>query len=296
MPLILSNYKENISVVVGCDDYKHLSTILGAFNPKEIFSFLTASRVRDLVNMIKSTNPWLVILSYRQHQTVINQLTSQLDNLNCIIFCFTHSDERRLSWPSYLKLISYPFELAVKEDSIQTRISSIYSITQGSYQKKSTEVHKGDSIARSKNLSRYVLELDQKKEILARITERIKFIYPKAGDEIRQQLLSLINTIKSQNHQSSYWDDFKLYFENVNPDFLNFLTTKHPNLTSKDLKYCCYLKMNMSNNDIMQLLGINQESVRTHKYRLKKKLVLSKDQNLEHYLKSYDREMRKSAG
>jgi len=38
--------------------------------------------------------------------------------------------------------------------------------------------------------------------------------------------------------------------------------------------------MNMSNDDIRALLGISQESVRTHKYRLKKKLSLGKDQSL----------------
>ena len=39
-------------------------------------------------------------------------------------------------------------------------------------------------------------------------------------------------------------------------------------------------------NEIRNILGINQESVRTHKYRLKKKMALSKSQDLSHYLKS----------
>lgn len=80
------------------------------------------------------------------------------------------------------------------------------------------------------------------------------------------------------------WEDFKLYFENVNPNFLNKLRDNHPDLTLKDVKYCCYVTMNMSNDDITHILGINPESVRTHKYRLKKKLGLSKNQSLRHYL------------
>ena len=44
--------------------------------------------------------------------------------------------------------------------------------------------------------------------------------------------------------------------------------------------------MNMSNDDIRNLLGINQESVRTHKYRLKRKLDLPKEMDLGVYLKS----------
>jgi hypothetical protein len=40
----------------------------------------------------------------------------------------------------------------------------------------------------------------------------------------------------------------------------------------------------MSNDDIKNLLGINQESVRTHKYRLKKKMSLAPNQDLRSYL------------
>jgi DNA-binding CsgD family transcriptional regulator len=47
--------------------------------------------------------------------------------------------------------------------------------------------------------------------------------------------------------------------------------------------------MNMTNDDIRNLLGINQESVRTHKYRLKKKMALSKEQDLLNYLRSVGR-------
>ena len=65
---------------------------------------------------------------------------------------------------------------------------------------------------------------------------------------------------------------------------------KFPCLTTKDLKYCCYLKMNMSNQDIRHILGINQDSVRMHKYRLKKKMTLSKKVDLRSYINSFANE------
>ena len=110
---------------------------------------------------------------------------------------------------------------------------------------------------------------------------------PKWGDSVRNELQSLLNMIKTVEPGEKYWEDFKKYFENVNPKFIDLLTKKHPSLTPKDLKYCCYLKMNMSNNDITRILGINQESVRTHKYRLKKKMDVSRNTPLETYLKSF---------
>jgi len=141
----------------------------------------------------------------------------------------------------------------------------------------------------TKNLSRYVLELDQKIEVLVRIKDRIVDLYPRVEDSIRVELISIVNSIKVSANDNKLWDDFKLYFERTNPNFLFLLAQKHPDLTPKDLKYCCYLKMNMSNDDIRNLLGINQESVRTHKYRLKKKMDLPKDQDLITYLRAVDR-------
>jgi DNA-binding CsgD family transcriptional regulator len=100
------------------------------------------------------------------------------------------------------------------------------------------------------------------------------------------ELLSIVNAIKTSANNTKLWDDFKVYFEKTNPNFLYLLAKKHPQLTTKDLKYCCYLRMNMSNDDIRSLLGINQESVRTHKYRLKKKMQLNKESDLQTYLKA----------
>ena len=82
------------------------------------------------------------------------------------------------------------------------------------------------------------------------------------------------------------WNDFKVFYEEADPNFLLALGAKYPFLTPVDLKYCCYLKMNMTNDDIRQVFGISLESVRTHKHRLKKKLALSKDTDLNLFLRT----------
>jgi DNA-binding CsgD family transcriptional regulator len=130
------------------------------------------------------------------------------------------------------------------------------------------------------------MELDQKIEVLLKVKERISYLYPNVDDATRIELMSIVNSIKTVANDNKLWDDFKIYFEQSNPNFLLALAKKHPSLSSRDLKYCCYIKMNMSNNDITNLLGINQESVRTHKYRLKKKLTLRKEEDIISYLRT----------
>ena len=128
--------------------------------------------------------------------------------------------------------------------------------------------------------------LNRKKGTLLKVHDRIKDLFPEVNDWTRRELISIVNTIKASIGDEKHWDNFKIYFENISPSFLKRLNKKHPDLTSKDIKYCCYLKMNMSNNEIGHLMGINQESVRTHKYRLKKKMALPKFQDLQVYVKS----------
>ena len=62
------------------------------------------------------------------------------------------------------------------------------------------------------------------------------------------------------------------------------LKDKHPNLTPNDLKLCVYLRLNLSSKEIAPLLNISHRSVEIKRYRLRKKLDLEHDINLNDYL------------
>ena len=176
----------------------------------------------------------------------------------------------------------------MQSNHLSTNIQGILKlIQQQTANSKSFLQHTLQTNDHTKDLTRFTLELDQKKAVLDKIKERIKQLYTDVDASTKAQLMSIVNTIKMTRNDRKHWDDFKRYFENINPSFLKNLSEKFPCLTAKDLKYCCYLKMNMSNEDIRLILGINQESVRTHKYRLKKKMVLQKHQDLRNYIQSF---------
>ncbi|MFT5890099.1 MAG: DNA-binding CsgD family transcriptional regulator, partial [Dokdonia sp.] len=184
------------------------------------------------------------------------------------------------------------YESAIRDHLLRNNVKSILSLTHKLKRSIaiSSVTHKtpqASFLNQNKNLARYIMELDQKAITLSRIKERIQGLYPDVAHPIRAKLMSIVNTIKVNIKDTKHWEDFKMYFENMNPQFLKDLSRKYPCLTNKDLKYCCYLKMNMSNEDITHVLGINQESVRTHKYRLKKKMTLSKNQDLRLFLRSF---------
>lgn len=285
---------EKKSILIGCDDTTILTQVLNILSAIADFTFSIAavSRASDLYSTSQSLLPDLIILCFRRNQPVINDSHFNLNKIDTPILCLTHNYEcESTCWSKNCIIFTHPYKHINNADFLIYRIKSIFQL-------KKTESNTGTTVsfaeaARQKNntsntreLSHYVMELDQKVEILQKVKTRISYLYPNVNDAIRRELMSIVNSIKTVAEDTKLWDDFKIYFEQSNPDFLLTLAKKHPSLSAKDLKYCCYIKMNMSNHDITNLLGINQDSVRTHKYRLKKKLTLEKEQDIISYLRT----------
>lgn len=77
---------------------------------------------------------------------------------------------------------------------------------------------------------------------------------------------------------------FEINFDKSHQDFYEKLSNNYPNLTSKDLRLCAYLKMNLSSKEIAPLLGISSQSVDVSRHRLRKKLNLDSKDNLTNIL------------
>ena len=88
------------------------------------------------------------------------------------------------------------------------------------------------------------------------------------------------NTQKKKNE----WKSFENNLLKSNEDFVKKLSALYKGLTSKDIKLCIYLKMNLSSKEIAPLLNISYRGVELHRYRLRKKLQLSQDVNLNSFM------------
>ncbi|MET3538753.1 tetratricopeptide repeat protein [Chryseobacterium limigenitum] len=75
-------------------------------------------------------------------------------------------------------------------------------------------------------------------------------------------------------------------FQDVYPEFYEKLKTQHPLLTLKDLKICALIKLNLTSQDIVECENISLRTVETKKYRLKKKLNLSVDDDLNIWIQN----------
>ncbi|WP_281228821.1 helix-turn-helix and ligand-binding sensor domain-containing protein [Flavobacterium aquiphilum] len=82
------------------------------------------------------------------------------------------------------------------------------------------------------------------------------------------------------------WEVFETNLNQINNEFITALSKKYPQLTSKDIKLCVYLKMNLSSKEIAPMMNISFRGVELHRYRLRKKLGLAQDETLSKFLLS----------
>ncbi len=104
------------------------------------------------------------------------------------------------------------------------------------------------------------------------------------GIENFNELKSIRKELELQNSQQEDWEIFKLQFTKVHKHFFTNLKEKHPLLTKSELKFCAYLRINLSSHQISSILNITKESINKVRYRIRKKLNLATKDSLENYI------------
>lgn len=131
---------------------------------------------------------------------------------------------------------------------------------------------------------RVIHKNDQMEEISHHLGEIAKAVQ---DSEIKGRIRKLLRKLKSDNEINELWDQFMLHFNEVHHNFFDRLKQEYPDLTAKDLKICVYLKMNLSTKEIATLMGVSIRGVEASRYRLRKKICLPTDQNLNEFLMSF---------
>lgn len=141
-------------------------------------------------------------------------------------------------------------------------------------------------------------ELEQKKNRLNRQTLRMIYIKNKledvktkvtrlanqgAGEPLRfaQQVL---NDVVAAGSLEREWALFDECFASVHTDFAHRITSNLGDISDTQRRLAALIKMNLTNSEIASLLNIEAKSVAMAKYRLKKKLKLPEQEDVEVFL------------
>lgn len=77
------------------------------------------------------------------------------------------------------------------------------------------------------------------------------------------------------------WEQFKTVFNKQYPGFFVKLHTRFPKLTPSEIRLVTLLKLQFTIKMMAKTLGVSPQSIIKSRYRLKKKLELPKEADLE---------------
>ena len=142
-----------------------------------------------------------------------------------------------------------------------------------------------EMIFRDKELANQTMGIIQKNKFLMRLKSELQRVQKSTSDEnLKSRLASLNRKINKEIDNKQQNQVFEIYFDEVHDEFYERLKEKFPDLSPRDMRLSAYIRMNLSSKEIAALLNISDRGVEIGRYRLRKKLNLSRDKSLSTFL------------
>lgn len=150
------------------------------------------------------------------------------------------------------------------------------------------EAYQNEIAFKNKELASLTMHLVQKNELINKMAMEIEKLNEKLkGTPDQKNLRPLQQLLTEDEMLENDWEQFVYHFDQVHSGFFQRLRQQYPELTPRDHRLCAYLRMNLSTKDIAPLLNISVRGVEISRYRLRKKLGLTGDDNLGEFMMNF---------
>ncbi|MDP4198156.1 MAG: tetratricopeptide repeat protein [Bacteroidota bacterium] len=140
---------------------------------------------------------------------------------------------------------------------------------------------KSDAIARE--LSLKTMNLAAQTDLLARFRDELRVVIRNVGDP-GAALSQVKEKLKALPCEQIDWTKFETQFTSVHPEFRRSLAEKFPTLTQQELRLCQLLRVGMKSFEAARLMCISERGVENHRFNIRKKLELTREQSLTDFL------------
>ena len=144
----------------------------------------------------------------------------------------------------------------------------------------------GEVDLKNRELASNTLLSTEKNHILENLSKQLKEMEFRGNIPAKEEK-QIQKTIENHLRTANEWEYFKLHFENVHPDFFAKLKHLFPLLSENDLRLCAYIRIGMENKQIAQMLSVQPNTIKTSRYRLRKKLNLTGESSLEDFMRIF---------
>lgn len=137
--------------------------------------------------------------------------------------------------------------------------------------------------AKTSKLMYSAVQIAHKNEILTDLKNDLL----QAQKHVEKGIKPLLRKVDGELRKEDHWKEFDIYFNQVDQNFFQSLLNQHPELTKNDLRMCSLIRINLSTKEIAFLLNISNRAVEQGRYRLKKRLGLGKEEDLNRYISRF---------
>ncbi len=144
---------------------------------------------------------------------------------------------------------------------------------------------RNEMIHRDKELVNQTMGIIQKNKFLMKLKNELHRVQKSTNDdELKSKLTSLSRRVNKEIDNKQQNQVFEIYFDEVHEEFFKRLKERYPELSPREMRMSAYIRMNLTSKEIAVLLNITDRGVEISRYRLRKKLNLSRDTSLSTFL------------
>jgi DNA-binding CsgD family transcriptional regulator len=141
---------------------------------------------------------------------------------------------------------------------------------------------------KSTQLATNTMAIMRKNNLLSSINDELEKQKAELGTKLPSRYYQKIKRLIEGGIEDEHeWELFEQLYDQTHSDFFKRLKAEYPNLTPSDLRLCAYLRMNLSSKEIAPLLNISVRGVEERRYRLRKRLNISTNTNLNELIMTF---------
>ena len=139
--------------------------------------------------------------------------------------------------------------------------------------------------SKNRELASKALEMIRLNETITEIIEKLEEFNGSAdaSPEMVKSIKEIIHDLETHTKQN-IWNEFDKIFKNIHSGFYEKLLKICPDLSATEIKTAALLKLNLTTKEIAAITFKSEGGIKTTRYRLRKKLGLSGDDNLVPFL------------
>lgn len=174
-------------------------------------------------------------------------------------------------------------ELIRKDLELEKRDSQLKNLAIEKQEMLNQNLNK--ELAYKKNdLTKLTLDMARRNEFAQKVIELIKQIPDIVSDAGLARKKELIMYLSQHQYMNQNLVDLHENIILINQEFVEKLCEVYPSLTKSDIELCSYYKIGLNSKDIASIRGIEAKSVDMGRYRLRKKLNLTAEEDLYKFL------------